>query len=628
MSFITFEKNDIINGKSKVIPIENAAKFLALYNFDPYWVAPKIAETAEDIPDCTQFLLWKKKDGSYGIMLPLVDGDVKAALCGAEGGVCVTFRGALKGQEPESAALLYYDCGNDPYELAENAVAAVSQKLGSFKLRKDKKKPDFLDSLGWCTWDAFYGTVDEEKVIMGLESFKNAGIPLGYMILDDGSWDAYYDYLNDTKLKLEKFPNGLKSLTELAKNKYGLRKFVVWHCFEGYWGGIKPDGELAKRYTLIKNEANIRPWEKEERIQPLYLIAPDEVEKFYEELHSYLYEQGADMLKIDGQSEMELFTNNILGAASTMKAYQKAMQKSAEKYFGGNVIHCMSNSNDVAYNMEKTNCWRNSIDYSPSDMKMQKEHIYVNAMNAMWSSTFAVPDWDMFQTHSAGADIHAAARAISGGPVYVCDYPNKQNADILRRLVLSDGSLLCCDYPALPTEDCLFTDFTSTAAPLKLFNRSGDAGIIGFFNCCTDNKAVRGTFKPSDVHGIKEERFAAYFYNKGKVAVLGRNEECEISLTENGFELVTLAPIENGFAAIGLMEKYNSSAAIIKTSCRAGSFAVTLSDGGRIALYSENKPADVLCGGAKAAYDYDKNSGLLTINSDTSGINEITIITK
>ena len=331
------------------------------------------------------------------------------------------------------------------------------------------------------------------------------------------------------------------------------------------------------------------------------------------------------MLKIDGQSALELFTGGVLGAAGTMKAYQKAMQKSAEKYFNGNVIHCMSNGNDVAYNMEKTNCWRNSYDYSPSNMKMQKEHIYINAMNAMWISTFAVPDWDMFQTHSAGADIHAAARAISGGPVYVCDYPEKQDADILRRLVLSDGSILGCNEPALPAEDCLFTDFTSAEKPLKLFNRNGKAGVIGFFNCCTADKTVKGSFKPSDVYGISGEHFAVYFYNSGTLKILGRDEECEIELSENGFELVTVSPIENGFAAIGIADKYNSSAAVKEAICTTDGFTIILSDGGKIAVYSESKPVKVLLYGNKIAFKYNEESGLLIINADIKGRTEIII---
>ena len=41
----------------------------------------------------------------------------------------------------------------------------------------------------------------------------------------------------------------------------------------------------------------------------------------------------------------------------------------------------------------------------------------------MWFGEFIQPDWDMFQSgHRMGA-LHAAGRAVSGGPVYVSDKP-------------------------------------------------------------------------------------------------------------------------------------------------------------------------------------------------------------
>ena len=42
------------------------------------------------------------------------------------------------------------------------------------------------------------------------------------------------------------------------------------------------------------------------------------------------------------------------------------------------------------------------------------------------------PDWDMFHSQHPAAELHALARAVSGGPVYVSDYPGKHNFDILR----------------------------------------------------------------------------------------------------------------------------------------------------------------------------------------------------
>ena len=59
--------------------------------------------------------------------------------------------------------------------------------------------------------------------------------------------------------------------------------------------------------------------------------------------------------------------------------------------------------------------------------------------------------------HPAAA-VHAAARAVSGAAVYVSDSPGKHDFDILRQLVLPDGSVLRGLLPGRPTLDCLFVD--------------------------------------------------------------------------------------------------------------------------------------------------------------------------
>jgi len=623
--FINLKRSELIQNQSEPIQLPDVTHWLALYNCNVYWIVPACGENITDIPSSTQYLLLKQSDGGYTIMLPLISGDMKASLCGSERGIIANIQGALSGEEPENAELLYIAHGSDPYKLSAEAVKAVSKRLGSFKIREEKRTPDFLDYLGWCTWDAFYGAVDEEKVIMGLESFKSAGFPLGFMILDDGSWDTYYDSLNSISVNPDKFSDGLHGLIRTAKNKYGIKIFGVWHCFEGYWGGIRPDGVLAGKYRLIKNEANIRPWEEKEVIQDIYFIHPDDAEQFYEEIHSYLHSEGADMLKIDGQSAMDLFTKGKIGQGGAMRKYQQSMQKSAEKYFDSRVIHCMSNSNDVAYNMMATNCWRNSYDYAPKDMKMQQEHIYINAMNAMWTSAFSVPDWDMFQSHSAGAEIHAAARAICGGPVYVCDYPGKQNFDILRKLITSDGKTLKCDYPALPTEDCLFDDYRKEKKLLKIFNISGSIGVLGLFNCCDCEDMISGNFSANDIPVLNGEEFAVYYNRAGKLFTAGKNDVLDTGLKRNEYELVSFSQIVNGIAPLGLIDKYNNSAAVISFSENRGVFTARICDGGQIGFYCSKEPKKVICCGGNAKYSYAPSTGMLVILSDIKGTNTIEI---
>jgi Raffinose synthase or seed imbibition protein Sip1 len=53
-------------------------------------------------------------------------------------------------------------------------------------------------------------------------------------------------------------------------------------------------------------------------------------------------------------------------------------------------------------------------------------------------------DWDAFQSDlqiPGAAAMHAASRAISGGPVYTSDKPDKHVSEIIRRLAFADGAV-------------------------------------------------------------------------------------------------------------------------------------------------------------------------------------------
>ena len=64
----------------------------------------------------------------------------------------------------------------------------------------------------------------------------------------------------------------------------------------------------------------------------------------------------------------------------------------------------------------------------------------------------------MFHSKHSAAALHAAARTLSGGAVYVSDFPGAHDFDLLRRLVLPDGGILRARLPGRPTRDCLFAD--------------------------------------------------------------------------------------------------------------------------------------------------------------------------
>ncbi|MDX2110813.1 MAG: Sip1-related alpha-galactosidase [Verrucomicrobiota bacterium] len=590
-------------------------RWLALARHGFYWNHPEFGSLWETVPYETQFLLWELVDGGYGLLLPLIAGDNRATISGGRDGLHLVWEGAL-GDATAPAVLLFSARGENPYTLVEDSVAAVADQLKSFRTRQQKLAPEFANLLGWCTWDAFYHEVDEAKVYEGLRTFKEGGVVPGFMILDDGWLDTTGDYLNAVTPDPKKFPNGLAQLGKTAKKEYGIQRFGVWHNFLCYWAGVNPEGKVAKEYGYVQNRGKIRPWlgDKDPEID-LNLITPDQASRYYHELYRYLRSQGVDLVKVDGQSALELFTIGKLGRVSTMRAFQEALQGAAFAHLGGELLHCMCNGSDVAYQMNASMGWRNSGDYMPRfDDKFQQGYVATNAMNNLWSGQFSLPDWDMFQTHAAHAEYHAAARAISGGPIYVSDKPGQQNFAILKELVITGSRILRFQQPALPSPECLFNDYTKVPQFLKVFNLHESAALVGLFQCNHDVETITDIVCVQDAPGLAGERFALWGHRAQTLVVIGEDDNAEFTLNRLEYELVTLAPITKGVAALGLLDKMSGIVAIDNASWLTPSIYQTiLLDGGRIGFYSAKRPKLVRTSITGAEVRYDGKTKLLEV---------------
>ena len=64
----------------------------------------------------------------------------------------------------------------------------------------------------------------------------------------------------------------------------------------------------------------------------------------------------------------------------------------------------------------------------------------------------------MFHSKHPAAMLHATARVVSGSGVYVSDKPGAHDFELLRRMVLPDGSVMRPLLPGRPTKDILFAD--------------------------------------------------------------------------------------------------------------------------------------------------------------------------
>jgi len=278
----------------------------------------------------------------------------------------------------------------------------------------------------------------------------------------------------------------------------------------------------------------------------------------------------------------------------------------------------MSNGSDVAYHMSAGNVWRNSDDFYPNAPDSHAFHIHTNAMNNMWSSHFCIPDWDMFQTtHHAGA-FHAASRAISGGPVYVSDKATGHDIDLLKKMCTSDGRVLRCDQPALPSADRLFIDCYREPRLMKITNTNGPIGVLGLFHCYYTSEGtpvVQDSFTPNDVPYLEGTSFAVYHHQSKTLEVMKRNQARKLTLKPLEFELLTISPIKDAVAPLGLLNKMNGSRAFEWFEMSAGVFQAQVRDGGPIGFYAETAPKEIRINGKKSKGTYSKKTKLLTITA-------------
>ena len=73
--------------------------------------------------------------------------------------------------------------------------------------------------LGWCSWDACYKEVTEEKVRQKADELLDKRVPVKWMLIDDGWLSTKDEMLCDFMPDKEKFPNGFRKMIQDIKRK-------------------------------------------------------------------------------------------------------------------------------------------------------------------------------------------------------------------------------------------------------------------------------------------------------------------------------------------------------------------------------------------------------------------------
>lgn len=120
--------------------------------------------------------------------------------------------------------------------------------------------------------------------------------------------------------------------------------------------------------------------------------------------------------------------------------YLDAWTVSTLRHFSVKAISCMSQTPQILFHSQMPQnrppiLVRNSDDFFPEIPSSHPWHIWTNAHNALFTQHLnLIPDWDMFQTVHDYSGFHAAARCVSGGPIYITDVPGQHDLGLINQM--------------------------------------------------------------------------------------------------------------------------------------------------------------------------------------------------
>ncbi len=521
---------------------------LGSHHDNGFWMYPSFISKFEDILPQTQSLIVKSGEDNYHL-LPLTGENFRCEL--EKGRLQIT--SDMLGICRLHGAFLSVSVASDPLSVVKNNYLSA-RKAGAIRipLKNEKTRPEFFGGFGWCTWDAFYTEVSSEQIYAKLAEFKALGIPVKWVVIDDGWMMARDKRLAAFEADSQKFPEGLKATVTRMKQEFGVEKVGIWHAFNGYWRGVDRDSRL---YEEQKDNLFITP-----AGLALPSLDEDKAFAFWDSWHTYLEDAGIDFLKVDNQSSNPCY---LVGAAPTAEGCRiahNAIERSIEKHFGGAVINCMGMDMENVLARPMSAVSRNSDDFFPKIERGFIKHLVQNAYNAIWHDNLYYCDFDMWwSNHEESAVQSGVLRAISGSPIYVSDKIGQTSKEHIAPVLDTDGKLMLCDRACMPTLDCVFVNCAAAHKFLKVHNRSGDCFALAAFN--VNNDEVRDTVDFSQLSGLKADtEYVAYEFFTKTYSRVNISSKTELTLPKDGVAVWSLYPIirsnEGDYVILGDTEKY------------------------------------------------------------------------
>ena len=317
-------------------------KILCLHRFKVWWMRPVFIGAAAALPAETILTLFRDENtNSFRLVLPMERTTLQPTKTASSSEDASTSNNPGVANKNKCSAItivselpiatVYSGMSDDPYELLKEGVNMITGRHGSSSTSASTAtsastpawSPEH-NTLGWCTWNAFYTQVAGPKVVDAARQLReDRHIPVRWMILDDGWQHTTNDHADDGKqwnqrlLSLHESPTKFQQLslrdTVTRLHSMGMDKVWVWHTLSGYWMGlnvVQPNNHDSKTgmpsaslyYPCFPSGIldNDHSAQREPSVDAGVGI-PHDAQDFYERYHTYLASCGVDGVKVDAQ---------------------------------------------------------------------------------------------------------------------------------------------------------------------------------------------------------------------------------------------------------------------------------------------------------------------------------------
>jgi len=477
----------------------------------------------------------------------------------------------------------------------------------------DGIKPEWLeewyDGLTYCTWNGLGQNLTSQKIYDALDALSRENINVTNLIIDD-NWQSlakgdtqFVRGWSDFEANKEGFPDGMKATTaQIRKRHPKINHIAVWHALLGYWGGIDPHGWIAKNYKTIEVE-------KEPGVAggKFTVVAAEDASRMYNDFYKFLSEAGVDSVKTDAQFFVDLLLH-APDRRAIVQEYQDAWTIAHLRHLSSRAISCMSQNPQMLFHSQLPRnkprlLVRNSDDFFPEVEASHPWHIFCNAHNSLLTQHLNVlPDWDMFQTSHSWAGFHAAARCVSGGPIYFTDYPGQHDIELINQMTAQTprGKTVILRPHIVGKAMNPYNAYTAQTL-LKIGTYVGFAqtgtGILGLFN--VSGQHLNEFVSLADFPGTEKGEYVLSSFLTGDISSpMSRGQQhamLGIELAPKTWDILSAYPLHTlhvrnkpvSVAIMGLIGKMTGSAAVTGTD-------IYVEENGRLRTWVQLKALGVL----------------------------------